>query len=122
MEGRKKRKLDLSKENDVQEMMSLLETIDLDDEFLDNIESDEEGSKTLDDNFIDEASGDEHLEEMEDDTLEDDANGQNQHMSWCDTPQRDRNPFEFTGNSGVKFCLLDVQIPLRYSSPLLVET
>ena len=29
-------------------------------------------------------------------------------MSRCDIPQQDRNPFEFTGNSGVKFCLLRV--------------
>ena len=59
MEGRKKRKLDFSKENDVQEMMSLLETINLDVEFLDDIESDEEGSNTLDDDSIDDASEDE---------------------------------------------------------------
>ena len=76
MEGRKKTKLDLSKENDVQEMMSLLETIYLNDEFLDDIVSDEEGSNTLYDNSIDHASRYEHhLEEMEDYTLEDDANG-----------------------------------------------
>ena len=113
MEGRKKRKLDLLKENDVQEMMSLLEAIDLDDEFLDDIESDEEESNILDDVSIDDASGHENLEEMEDDTLEDDANGQNQHMSWCDTRQRDRNPFEFAGNSCVKFCLLGVTDPIE---------
>ena len=42
MERHKKRKLNLSKNNDVQEMMSLLESIDVNDEFLDDSKSDEE--------------------------------------------------------------------------------
>ena len=103
-------------------MMSLLETIDVDDEFLDDIESDQEGSNTLNDDSIDDASGDEYLEEMEDDTLEDDANGQNQHMSWCDTPQLDKNPFEFTGNSGIKFCLFSVTDPIEIFESFIGET
>ena len=73
MDKRKKRKLDMSKEADVQEVMSLLETIDVNDDFLDDIQSDEEASNASRNNTTDDDFEYKNLEQMDDETQEDDA-------------------------------------------------
>ena len=102
----------MTKEADVQEVMSLLETFDVNDEFLDDIQSDEEASNASRNNTTDDDFEYENLEQMDDETQEDDATFDSQHQLWRDTSEWQRSAFEFTGNFGVKLELQGITDPV----------
>ena len=96
----KKRKLNLDNDSDMQEMVALLDEVDIDDEFLDDIESENsnstESSRSDVSNITNADLGDEAASTME--SVQESA-------SWCDECDVDRSAFDFSGNSGVKINL-----------------
>ena len=95
------KKFKINKQEDLDRLLNTLEEIDLNDEYIDELESEQEGLDS-DATFID--SDEVEPFDNEDDQMNDELVVQNTSQdssSWTDQPQIDKSSFLFIGNSGV---------------------
>ena len=95
------KKFQINKQEDLDRLLNTLEKIDLNDEFINDLESEQEG---LDSDATSIDSNEVEPFDNEDDQMNDKMVVQNTSQdssSWTDQPQIDRSAFPFIGNSGV---------------------
>ena len=95
------KKSKINKQEDLDRLLNTLEEIDVNDEFIDDLESEQEG---LDSDATSIDSDGVELFDNEDHQMNDEMEAQNTSQNssfWTDQPQIDRRAFHFIGNSGV---------------------
>lgn len=103
------RKFILNKQEYIDRLLNTLEKIDLDDEFIKDLETEQEMLNS-DAKSIDSDEGELLNDDNDDDQMDDQMEVQSpsqDHSAWIDQPQIDRSAFPFTADSGVNANLQD---------------